>query len=899
MASGSFNTSTSNQYVQGTVTWGSTPNTGGNYSDVWVEWRFSRTNSGYETYGNGTFGIYVDGQQSVNTLRFSFTQNSRTLVVSGNFRVNHNSDGTKNLRIGVSGYTDVVAINEGVVYVDLDRIPRASSISSNISWTAAIEGLPLSISRASGSFTHSLTLQIKNNVNNNWVSVASRYNIGDYTTIYFDKNEMTIIYREMSQWENAEVWIKLDTFNGGTYIGSSEKYGRVYGATPATPVVSDFNIGTKSVDVTLDYFYDTFNYTLEFTFGSFKKTFPNMVKFNKMEFTDAEVIQMYQQVPNQQSAQANVYASTKYNGIELNDNIPKDQNKKITLRVVNSEPQYDGGFTYLDSNSATATLTGNNQYIIQSKSNLQVKLPVAKKAKPTNYSTITRYEVAVNGAVKSVNFSDTADLTVDFGTVNVSTNTSIVVSAVDSRGLKKSVSSVILVLPYSLPTYSFSADRVNNFETTTKLNVTGSASPLNVSNVNKNRIVSAKYKTKPVGGAYGSESDLPITGTFPAFISNNASVELNNTQAWEVSLTITDVLGSVTTVSTVAVGTPILFIDTKKKSIGVNKFPTGTKTFEVAGDWAIDGAITLQSNQWFSQGKYALHANNSDFMGVNTIYFSSPVNTQYQGLNFLRPGKTAGSMNINDYSTFGLLDYSMRMNNQPIFYQFAGTSNLRLAGELHSAYTNGSYMDVYGNIKGQTSAQGGETWGVVDSQNRTKFVVPVGKNGGNNSYKSYGGNHRFEKDDKFIVEFYSDGVNNCANFGGGIFKWQSNQNRFELRNWNDTGWGSIALDTLDATTVKTVNYVNTSSRELKTEIQPLEEDALQIILDSEVCSYMMKANPELGRRVGLIAEDSHELVQELGGKGVNGYTMNSLSWRAIQQLDAKINAILARQYKTL
>ncbi|AGY46602.1 minor structural protein [Bacillus phage BigBertha] len=887
MASGSFNTSTGNQYVQGTVTWGSTPNTGGNYSDVWVEWRFSRTNSGYETYGNGTFGIYVDGQQSVNTLRFSFTQNSRTLVVSGNFRVNHNSDGTKNLRIGVSGYTDVVAINEGVVYVDLDRIPRASSISSNISWTAAIEGLPLSISRASGSFTHSLTLQIKNNVNNNWVSVATRYNIGDYTTIYFDKNEMTIIYREMAQWENAEVWIKLDTFNGGTYIGSSEKYGRVYGATPATPVVSDFNIGTKSVDVTLDYFYDTFNYTLEFTFGSFKKVFPNMVKSNKMEFTDAEVIQMYQQVPNQQSAQANVYASTKYNGIELNDNVPKDQNKKITLRVVNSEPQYDGGFTYLDSNSATATLTGNNQYIIQSKSNLQVKLPVAKKAKPTNYSTITRYEVAVNGAVKSVNFSDTADLTVDFGTINVSTNTSVVVSAVDSRGLKKSVSSVILVLPYSLPTYSFSADRVNNFETTTKLNVTGSASPLNVSNVNKNRIVSAKYKTKPVGGAYGGESDLPLTGTFPAFISNNASVELNNTQAWEVSVTITDVLGSVTTISTVAVGTPILFIDTNKKSIGVNKFPTGTKTFEVAGDWVIDGVVNLKADQWWTtNGKAALDLKNSDIIGMNGLYFNDASDSGDEGLNFLKSGKPVGSKILADYDNFCVLDGNFKLNNRNLFKQEGGqtSSNIRLAGNLYSQTTGGAIFDVWGNIMGQPTATAGNTWSIKDADDRIRFLTGIGK-GSTSSTEiyAYSGGIKLFHDGANSWNFWQSGGGAYCHFdiGGGRMKWNGDNATFEFLQTSG-GWAKMSG-----------TWVTPSAREYKKNIEKFEESALTLITTTGtyLYHYLDEDEYKVKKHLGLIVDESPMEIRGEDGKTIDTYAMETLLWKAVQELALKVDNI--------
>lgn len=886
MASGSFNTSTGNPYVQGTVTWSSTPNTGGNYSDVYVEWRFSRTNGGYETYGSGTFGIYVDGQQSVNTLRFSFTQNSRTLVVSGNFRVNHNSDGTKNLRIGVSGYTDVITINEGVVYVDLDRIPRASSISSNISWTAAIEGLPLSISRASGSFTHSLTLQIKNPTNNNWVSVANRYNIGDYTTIYFDQNEMTIIYREMSKWENTDVWVKLDTFNGGTYIGSSEKYGKVYCATPATPVVSDFNIGTKSVDVTLDYFYDTFNYTLEFTFGNFKKVFPNMVKSNKMEFSDAEVIQMYQQVPNQQSAQANVYASTKYNGIEIQDNIPKDQNKKITLRVVNSEPQYDGGFTYLDSNTTTSGLTGNNQYIIQGRSTLQVKLPVAKKAKPTNYATITRYEVAVNGAVKSINFSDTADLTLDFGTVDVSTNTSIVVSAVDSRGLKKSVSSVILVVPYSLPSFNFNAERVNNFETTTNLKVTGVAAPLNVNNANKNKIKTAKYKTRKVGGTWSPEADLPITGTFPSFADNNASVQLDNTQAWEVSVTITDMIGFATIVSAVAVGTPILFIDTNKKSIGVNKFPTGTKTFEVAGDWVIDGMVNLKADQWWTtSGKAALDLKNSDIIGMNGLYFNDASDSGDEGLNFLKSGKPVGSKVLADYDNLCVIDGAVKLNNQVMFWQEGGVTspNIRFGGDAYSYSNGGAIFDVWGNIKGQPTAGAANTWSIKSADDKLRFLCGIGKGSSSaTELYSYSGGIKLIHDGINSWNFWQNGGGAYAHFdmGAGRMKWNGDRGTFQFLT-NAGAWTGIEAQ----------NVAFPSAREYKKNIEAFEESALTLIESSKAYLYHYVEEDEelVERHLGLIVDESPEIIRGNGDKSINNYAMNTLLWKAVQELSHKLN----------
>ncbi|UGO49176.1 minor tail protein [Bacillus phage vB_BanH_Emiliahah] len=884
MASGSFNVTTSNRYVLGTVNWSSTPNTGGNYSDVYVEMRFSRTNTGYTTYGTGTFGLYLEGQQAVNTTGFSFTYNSNTLVVSGSFRINHNSDGSKNLRIGASGYTDVFSINDAVAYVDLDRIPRASTVSSNISWTAAIEPLPISINRASTAFDHIVTVEVQK-PDNSMAAIAWRSGVGDNVTFYFDKNETTILYQAIGGYENRPVKIKVQTWYNGNVIGETEKWGTVYGATPATPVLSDFDIGTKNVPVTLDYYYSEFSYSLVFTFGSFSKTFSTGVGKNyTMVFTDADIIEMYKQTPNDNVKQANVWASTKYNGVELNDGVPKDQNKKVNLRVVNSNPTYAGGFTYLDTNATTTTLTGNNQYLVQNKSTLQVKIPATAKATAQNSATMVRYEVSVNGASQSINYA-TTDLTLNFGAVDAASNATLTVTAIDSRGNRTSASSVILMLAYSPPSLATSADRLNNFETSTTIKLSGSAAPLNVGGTNKNAITSAKYQYRQVGGSYNTAANFTVTG-FPNFTATNVTVNLDNTIAWEVLITVTDKAGStVTATRTVAVGTPIFFIDTVKKTLGINKFPTSAANgLEIAGNLDVDGILKLKANQWIAQGKYNLHANGGDFMAVNSIYFSSPVQSEGQGLNFLRPGKTAGSTNSADYSTFGVLDYAMRMNNQSVFYQFPNTGNLRAGGDFYSNSSGGIYLDVYGNIRGQSGAGSGNTWGIMDADGRTRFICGIGK--GTNAateIKSYSGGIKLVHEDWVVASYWQTGgnVNAYLKLGNGIMKWQNNEQRFEFRNDVDSGWGTL-----------TGIWRDPSSREFKKDIKLYEESALSLIMPVSPVTYRYNGQePNTKLSLGLIAEEAPYVIQGEDGKSINTYAMNTLLWKAIQELYGKLENI--------
>lgn len=888
MASGGFDLSTSNPYVKGRVNWSSTANTNENYSNVYVEMRFSRTNSGYTTYGSGTFGIYLEGQQVVNTTRFTITQNSNTLVVSGTVRINHNADGTKNFRIGASGYTDVFSINDGSTTAYMDNIPRASTISSNISWTAALEGLPITVNRASSAFMHTIKVQMKNPVTGGWRTIADRNNIGDSTTVYFDKNEMTIIYTELAGWENTQVWVKLDTYNGGTFVGSTEKYGTVYGATPATPVISDFVIGATSVPQTLDYYYDTFNYTLTFTLGSFTKSFPNATKFTPLTFNSAEIAEMYKQVTTLDWRQAEVYASTKYNGVEINDGAPKSQTTKITVFVRNSEPVYNGGFTYLDTNTTTTNLTGNNQYIVQGKSKLQIVIPASSKATPVNAATMSYYDVTVNGVTKRVDYA-TTDIKVDFGEVNAASNATATVTAIDSRGFKTSASSVILMLPYSPPNISASADRLNNFENSTTIKLSGSYSPLTIGTASKNSITSAKFQRRQVGGSYDANgTPFTITGTPPNFVATNATVSLDNTLAWEILITVTDKVGStVTTTRTVAVGTPIFFIDTEKNSVGVNKFPAQPKSagygLEIAGHLDVDGIIKVKQSQYITSASGAgLQLANSDISGANGIFFNDPSDGAGEGINFIKTGKTVGSTNMADYDNFCIIDNNVKINNKTIFSVFDQTSNIRMIGDMYSYQTGGAIWDVWGNIKGQPTGTSSNTWSIKDADDRLRFLTGIGKSttAPTELYAWSGG-----------LKFYHEGYNswNMWQSGGGAYchfdmgagrmKWNGDNATFEFL-MTSGGWAKV-----------TGTWVTPSAREYKKNIERFEESALLMIANTPTYKYHYVDDNEylVKKHLGLIVDETPIEIRGSDDKSIDTYAMSTLLWKAVQELYNKVD----------
>lgn len=136
--SGNFSGKTSNQFVKPTIYWSAVQNLLENYSDVTVELRYSRTNTGYTTQGSFSGAIYIDkglsteqkvtGKKSVCTV----TYKSNTLAMTAAFRVYHESNGSKSITISATGAISGTSVESTTIsqLITLDTIPRASSIGA-------------------------------------------------------------------------------------------------------------------------------------------------------------------------------------------------------------------------------------------------------------------------------------------------------------------------------------------------------------------------------------------------------------------------------------------------------------------------------------------------------------------------------------------------------------------------------------------------------------------------------------------------------------------------------------------------------------------------------------------------------------------------------------------------
>lgn len=217
-------------------------NTNSSYVRVRLEaWR---TNTGYETYGNGTGCVSIGGTQSCDTITTSqkITYNSYTILSDEYTTVYHDANGAKNLTCG--GYFNITSVvNGGWNYysMDLPTIPRASTItatSANIE-----EATTIVINRYSSSFTHTINY-VFGSLSGTVVSNTSETTIGWTIPSSF--------YAEIPNAASGTCQLTCLTYNAGVQIGSSTTtFTASVDSTTNAPTVSATIVDSDPLTVSL------------------------------------------------------------------------------------------------------------------------------------------------------------------------------------------------------------------------------------------------------------------------------------------------------------------------------------------------------------------------------------------------------------------------------------------------------------------------------------------------------------------------------------------------------------------------------------------------------------------------------------------------------------------------
>ena len=256
----------------------------------------------------------------------------------------------------------------------------------------------------------------------------------------------------------------------------------------------------------------------------------------------------------------------------------------VQTTAANSAPTFSG-FTYKDTNTTAAGVTGNNQILIQSVSTLQV---TASAATAKNGATISSYSVSAGGSTAS-----STTVTLNVGKIYTSGTVPIIVTTIDSRGYTSSATVNITVIAYeSIDITTAIMRRVNEVEDVTQVTLEGDITPVKVNNVNKNTLRKLYYQYKRTdASSYSSLTDITSFATFTDSGFTFASDEwlsLDANYSWYVRFYVYDNLTGDTATITVSQGTPL--ISFRRKKVGINKREP-TQALDVDGNIAMNGII--------------------------------------------------------------------------------------------------------------------------------------------------------------------------------------------------------------------------------------------------------------------------------------------------------------------
>ena len=245
--------------------------------------------------------------------------------------------------------------------------------------------------------------------------------------------------------------------------------------------------------------------------------------------------------------------------------------KDAVMNVVNANPTANA-ITFQDTNSSVVAITGSNQVIVQNKSTLKIHIANATAKKS---SSIASYSLVFNGTT----YTPDENNDVSIAQPDVYGTQQAVVTITDSRGNITVATQDIDISQWYTPSADFTLARVNNFETDTILNVKANYATVTGSVLS----ITEQHRKKGTSSWSSASSVTDNTDTH---------ITLDNQYEWEVLITVADSFASVQYTSSVGKGTPLLFYDVKRSSVGVNGFPDDDEELYVGGSIKATGKIT-------------------------------------------------------------------------------------------------------------------------------------------------------------------------------------------------------------------------------------------------------------------------------------------------------------------
>ena len=518
---------------------------------------------------NGT-QVYYKARTAWSTSQFPAAKGS----TSGTITVAHDSNGSKSISVGFSTaiYTSTVTEHGGTM--TLSNIDRAApSVSVNVSSiTANSIKITVSSSATANRWWYSL------NGGSSWIEFNSSSGASKETTVTGLSPNTSYTVQACAR----KSYNGVDGYSGKTTV-------KTLGGSVLSSV-STLTADNATAKITLSAtVYDT-SYKHKLVLKDGSTTVLTLAGLslsngsNTITLTAAQRSSILADMATKKSFTGTFELSTFSGSSQIGSTSTKTATVQTT--AANSTPTFSG-FTYKDTNTTAAGVTGNNQILIQSVSTLQV---IASAATAKNGATISSYSVSAGGSTAS-----STTVTLNVGKIYTSGTVPIIVTAIDSRGYTSSATVNITVIAYkSIDITTAIMRRVNEIEDVTQVTLEGDITPVKVNNVNKNTLRKLYYQYKRTdASAYSSLTDITSFATFndSGFtFTSDEWLSLDANYSWYVRFYVYDNLTDDTATITVSQGTPL--ISFRRKKVGINKREP-TQALDVDGNIAANGVIVL------------------------------------------------------------------------------------------------------------------------------------------------------------------------------------------------------------------------------------------------------------------------------------------------------------------
>lgn len=228
-----------------------------------------------------------------------------------------------------------------------------------------------------------------------------------------------------------------------------------------------------------------------------------------------------------------------------------------TVTIVDANPSIES-VEYIDIDTAVQAILGNDQKILRNLSALQV---IAGKATSQKGATLKDYTVSIGEKDFKTNagnnLTEETGKIINVGKINQTANQTATLTVTDSRGYKATMQFVVQILNYEAPQFlEASADRLNNYEEPTTLNIEARKAIVKNDNEIDVNDIFIKYRVKEnPSGEFGSwinvsTNNTHTTGIWQYFNVSQYMADYPNKKSYTVEIHMEDIFGNENSITT-------------------------------------------------------------------------------------------------------------------------------------------------------------------------------------------------------------------------------------------------------------------------------------------------------------------------------------------------------------